>query len=105
MLKSRGFSTLSIARPGLLNRGNAARTMEKIALWIMPSIDTSVVAAALVEDAEQMLVPGATARTEPLANSDLRALAAAHAEKMAAAPASASAPQAEGAAVAAEGEL
>ena len=70
--------------------------MEKIALWILPSIDTSVVATALVEDAEQMLVPGATAHSEPLGNTDLRALAAAHAEKMAAAPASASVPQSEG---------
>lgn len=43
-----GFSNLFIARPGLLNRGDDARTVEKIALWIIPSISVRDVARGLI---------------------------------------------------------
>ena len=41
------FDTLSIFKPGLLNRGSMARLNEKISMWLMPSIPVAVVAKAM----------------------------------------------------------
>lgn len=49
------FPSASIFRPGLLNRGHAARTPEKVALWVLPSIRVQAVARAMRLDAERAL--------------------------------------------------
>lgn len=41
------FDTLSIFKPGLLNRGSMARLNEKISMWLIPSIPVAVVAKAM----------------------------------------------------------
>lgn len=46
-IKQLNFDTLSIFRPGILNRGDMARWNEKLSLWIMPSIPVAVVAKAM----------------------------------------------------------
>jgi len=50
--KDMGFQNLSIFRPGLLDRGDKARTIEKIALAIIPSISVKTVATAMRKLAE-----------------------------------------------------
>lgn len=49
------FPSASIFRPGLLDRGAAARTGEKVALWVLPSIRVQAVARAMRLDAEAAL--------------------------------------------------
>lgn len=46
-VKQLDFETLSIFRPGLLNRGKMARWNEKCVLWCMPSIPVTTVARAM----------------------------------------------------------
>ena len=47
-----GFSRVSIWRPGLLERGTAARGIEKFANFFMRGTPTAVVAEAMRLDAE-----------------------------------------------------
>ncbi|GLE04978.1 hypothetical protein PINS_up013962 [Pythium insidiosum] len=46
------FARTGIFRPGLLNRGELARTVEKIGLYLAPSITATAVAKGMVADLE-----------------------------------------------------
>ncbi|KAK3727923.1 hypothetical protein QZH41_016374 [Actinostola sp. cb2023] len=52
-LKGLKFQSTSIYRPGLLDRGAKARTVEKIAAWVTSSIQVGTVAKAMRIEAEQ----------------------------------------------------
>lgn len=49
------FPSTSIFQPGLLDRGDDKRTVEKVAGWIVPSIHVQNVARAIRKDAETTL--------------------------------------------------
>lgn len=51
-LKDMQFQNTSIFRPGVLDRGNKKRFVEKMASWVMSTIPVGTVAKALVKDAE-----------------------------------------------------
>ncbi len=57
-VRGAGFARAAIARPGLIERGAAARTTEKIFARVMASVPAARVAAALVADAEAALAGG-----------------------------------------------
>ncbi|PRP77284.1 hypothetical protein PROFUN_14353 [Planoprotostelium fungivorum] len=57
-LKEMEFDRLIIYRPGFLNRGGAARTVEKIAQFVMPSIPVSVVGAAICHLGQKITIDG-----------------------------------------------
>ncbi len=69
-----GFARAAIARPGLIERGAAVRTTEKIFSLLMPSVPAARVAAALVADAEAALGgQGAPAGERVIEMAELRA--------------------------------
>ncbi|XP_078383988.1 protein HTATIP2-like isoform X2 [Oculina patagonica] len=51
-LKEMHFPKTSIFRPGFMDRGSKLRFLEKIALWVAPSISVANVAKGIVADAE-----------------------------------------------------
>ena len=51
-VKSQGFKYATVARPGLLERGDAARGVEKVFAKLVSSVGVSQVARALVGDAQ-----------------------------------------------------
>jgi oxidoreductase len=60
-LKTVGFETLDIYRPGLLARGDKARTVEKIAEWIVPALPVADLATAMRLQAEKELMTSSSA--------------------------------------------
>ncbi|KAG1708046.1 hypothetical protein DVH05_024731 [Phytophthora capsici] len=51
-IKNLAFERTSIFRPGLINRGELARTVEAIAGYILPSITTGAIAKGMIVDYE-----------------------------------------------------
>ena len=49
------FSRTSVFKPGLLNRGEKARTVERVGMWFMAGLPVASVAGAMVADAVQSL--------------------------------------------------
>eukprot|EP00884_Botryococcus_braunii_P022503 jgi/Botrbrau1/8937/Bobra.0148s0050.1 len=56
-VKAAGFPRTSIFRPGLLERGDAARGVEKVFSYILPSIHVRDVARVMILDAENSAAP------------------------------------------------
>lgn len=54
-VKEKGFDHVTIMRPGLMDRGDAARGAEKYYAKFVSSVPVSVVAAAMICDAEDFL--------------------------------------------------
>ncbi|TMW63891.1 hypothetical protein Poli38472_014801 [Pythium oligandrum] len=52
-IKKLSFERTSIFRPGLINRGELARAVEKAALWVSPSVTTVAIAKSMVKDFEE----------------------------------------------------
>ncbi|RYG47377.1 hypothetical protein EON67_08645 [archaeon] len=81
-MQAEQFVSTSILRPGLLNRGDEARWVEKMAMYVMPSIPVQTVARAMVADAKAHLQAagaggggaGASPLVTELSNKDLFAL-------------------------------
>ncbi|CAM9654026.1 unnamed protein product [Chrysoparadoxa australica] len=57
-VKAANFPFTSIFQPGLLGRGNKARTVEKICSWVMPTMPAKTLARAMVLDMEKKLGAG-----------------------------------------------
>lgn len=74
LVKAGGFHSTSIFRPGLLGRGTAARTKEKIFKWLMGSMPVGTLASAMRVDAEQQLA-AASAGWRIFSNSDISRMA------------------------------
>ncbi|KAE8899069.1 hypothetical protein PF005_g17973 [Phytophthora fragariae] len=51
-IKKLGFERTSIFRPGLINRGELARTVESIAGYLLPSVTTRAIAKGMMVDYE-----------------------------------------------------
>lgn len=78
-LKALGFSRLSIFQPGLLLRPDNNRLGEKLATWFMPSLPTSTLAAAMLQDALDQPRPASTERrpeVEVFGNNVIKQIAA-----------------------------
>eukprot|EP00048_Salpingoeca_helianthica_P015683 m.228023 g.228023 ORF g.228023 m.228023 type:complete len:223 (+) comp17382_c0_seq1:31-699(+) len=72
-IKAKGFPTVAIARPGLLDRGAASRAVERFAMFFMSGIPVRTVAAGLVQHCvENHSRPGTTT----LFNAELKEAAA-----------------------------
>ena len=77
-VKKQGFATTSIFRPGLLERGDKARGMEKMISAIMSGVKVSDVAKAMLLDAKRALGLGeggsSSAGAKPVAVFEDRAI-------------------------------
>mmetsp|Transcript_7613 Transcript_7613/g.16507 ORF Transcript_7613/g.16507 Transcript_7613/m.16507 type:complete len:84 (+) Transcript_7613:405-656(+) len=71
-VKAQGFERVSIFRPGLLDRGDLARGMERFFLRLMPNIKVSQMGRMMVLDASRP-----AAEVKPLAVFEMAALRAA----------------------------
>ncbi|GBF90674.1 hypothetical protein Rsub_03246 [Raphidocelis subcapitata] len=60
-VKAAGFPAVGIFRPGLLERGAAARSGERLFAGLVPSVPVAGVAAAMIADAERFLTGGGRA--------------------------------------------
>lgn len=54
-VRDAGFPASTILRPGLLHRADLSRTMERVALAILPAMPVATVARAMMRDAEAAL--------------------------------------------------
>ena len=74
-VRAAGFARAAIARPGLIERGAAVRTAEKLFALVVSSVPAARVAAALVADAEAALAggPGAPTGERVIEMAELRA--------------------------------
>ena len=54
-VRAAGFESAAAVRPGLLNRGDRARTGERLFGWLMSWIDVSQVARAMLATADEAL--------------------------------------------------
>jgi oxidoreductase len=63
-IKEQNFSYVTIMRPGLLNRGDLDRSLEKVWGKFMSSVPVSKVAAAMIADAEKFASGGVGAGDE-----------------------------------------
>lgn len=66
-IKQLGFPTAVVFRPGMLDRGDMARSVERWAMKVLPAVRVQAVARAMRVDAEAALAGGAGgAGTEPI---------------------------------------
>lgn len=66
-IKALGFPETAIFRPGMLDRGDLARPVERWAMKVLPAVSAQSVARSMVIDAERaLLVPKEDASTTPV---------------------------------------